>query len=248
MENKQIDGFFNELQIKLTRIYLLTIYFEKMSAEETERCKQRVVEYRKEYNNGIFEKVPKLGYRTVNDFKQLEKDDQELYTEYFRQLGLDGAISNNMGFIKSNETFIPEIFWSSVFVSVFSHFEFYLKDSCILIANISNGHFNQNKDSIIDASKNFLSQMECYDFSKSRDWSAIKDFQKIRNVIVHNQAMFHHDNSKKTRHLKKKYCSLFQGNSESIILNKMFVEEAVMSISNFFKILHEKIKLEMKQR
>jgi hypothetical protein len=166
----------------------------------------------------LMEIASKEGYRTPNDFKKLAEIDPQRVEKIFQQSSLLQSKLFNDIHLSLFKNLFPHITWSSLFLIAMSHFEY----SLILISN-----FFQNESKSLLTIKDISGQSTfekftsyClkvlrleYDFSHSIQWSKVKNHQKVRNLIVHNNGII--DDSNRSKSVKQ----LIDSNQISIKYN-----------------------------
>lgn len=96
------------------------------------------------------------------------------------------------GFYEIDYIKIPCYFYNSAIVSLYSLLETNINSLCGIIQEETNFAIELSDLSgfnIIDKAKRFLSKVANINFEKiNKKWNRITDFQKLRNLIVHNNA------------------------------------------------------------
>ncbi|MDP1548258.1 MAG: hypothetical protein Q8L87_19765 [Anaerolineales bacterium] len=114
--------------------------------------------------------------RTLNPFEQVQKN---IFDEEFDK---DAEVYYKIELIKN----YPNLFRSSLFVSLFSYLESILMKECKQNQFLLQDEF-PNKGSTLDKIKGYLSENlhSNYNFSTSREWNEIKKYQLVRHCLAH---------------------------------------------------------------
>ncbi len=197
----------------------------------------------------LMEQAKKEGIVSGRDYKKLEKTDPQRFKNIFEQNSL--KFSKLMSEVNMNLhiNLFPHITWSSLFLISMSHFEY----SFILISN-----FFQDKKKIklslseISGHNNYekfktysLKVIELnYDFCESNKWSKIKDHQKVRNLIVHNNGIL--DGSQRANSVKElidnKKIKLNYSGDLNIKLSKDYLEEVIFDLQEWLEEFYNAIE------
>ena len=142
---------------------------------------RKVFSHELKYLNEYFELNNKMLIRRRSDLELSLKDDIHNYP----QLEAELVEFYQIDFIK-----IPCYFYNSAIVSLYSLLENNINSLCEIIqaeTNLVIGFRDLAGFSVIEKGKIFLNKIANIDFERiAKEWSWIKDYQKLRNLIVHN--------------------------------------------------------------
>lgn len=153
-------------------------------------------------------------------------------------------IDDRFGKKMQYEALFPNIFWKSIFLSIYFLTEKSLDQICKNIENL-NGYNLSLKDisgSGIYRSSTYLKRVcgisDCFE---TEIWNNIIDFNKIRNVLVHSDGTFSNDNKAIFNICDKydelSYYGITEENESGISINKKFTESALEKTQEFFNSL-----------
>jgi len=171
----------------------------------------------------------------LKEFEEQFKHELEYFKEYFqfnkemfnsRKLKLDSRLKADivqnpslevhfrymyhLDFIK-----LPSYFYHSSIVSLYSLLENKLNSLCDIIQKETELVIGVNEivgSNIIQRARKYLVKFADIDFSKvENEWQRIADFQKLRNVIVHNNSQIEISNSNKDDNSTIKLLNKFKG-------------------------------------
>ena len=185
----------------------------------------------KEYQSGVRERIimdlPEFGVTIANQhFQGLEDDTWDLdriFCSYF-----------------------PSLQRSSALITLFGFFEFQLFKLCDIYQkysklNISHKHLSGK--GIVKARVYLEKVINLETRQNSSEWQEIKNIQKIRNLIVHsNNSLI--DSNGNTKNVEQDYVhrsAFLEGNSEIIMLEG-FLNNALSSFYNYFRLLSIEIE------
>jgi hypothetical protein len=138
----------------------------------------------------INSKVSDMLDKFKQSLKELEsKDDTDL--EIIEDLGavkIDEDLFNSLSELTDNLR--NQMFFNSLAISVFSFLEFSLIEYCRLIDLYidSEKKFRNYPKSGLEKVKEYLKEKFEIDFGTINNWGDVNKFQKIRNLIVHNDS------------------------------------------------------------
>lgn len=97
-----------------------------------------------------------------------------------------------------SENLKNQVFFNSVSISIYSFLEFSLIEYCRLIDNylIEGKPFKDYKNYGLEKAKDYLKDNFNIDFATVPNWDELSKFQKVRNLIVHNDANIYKDYDK----------------------------------------------------
>lgn len=157
-----------------------------------------------EFDFGIF--VSKISmvsskvYSTIEKFSDcLEKIEEESSVDV--EIAEDlGTVEIPKDLVKSlmdlSENLKNQIYLNSIAVSIFSFLEFSLIEYCRIIDGyiVYKKPFKDYSNLGLDKAKEYLKDNLNIDFGTVSNWNEIKKFQRVRNLIVHNNANIITDN------------------------------------------------------
>ncbi|WP_439185882.1 hypothetical protein [Carboxylicivirga taeanensis] len=190
----------------------------------------------------------------LNDFKKRFDHELRYLEEYFelnkkmlikRKWELDSCLSDDiLNNPELEDTFrdfylldyikIPCYFYNSAIVSLYSLLENNLNSLCEIIQTETNFVIGLNDltgSNIIDKGRRFLIKIANIDFRKvDKEWIRITDYQKLRNLIVHNNSQI------KNRETDFKLLSRFNG-IKTYSVEKDFHISDIKVISDFLALI-----------
>lgn len=94
-----------------------------------------------------------------------------------------------------SENLKNQVFYNSVSISIYSFLEFSMIEYCRLIDNyiVGGKPFKEYRNQGLEKAKEYLKDNFEIDFGTIANWDDISKFQKIRNLIVHNDANIYKD-------------------------------------------------------
>ncbi|MDZ5784465.1 hypothetical protein [Marinococcus luteus] len=159
----------------------------------------------------------------------------ELSDEEFDNV-LDEAVDNHNFY---NEVF-PEIMRNSTLISLFSFFENTLVSYCEKYKGSEKKLEDMNGGSTIDKVKKYIKEFINKEFdSNSKEWMFIKDLQKVRNCIVHQNSIIEDSKHKKAIYNiieKNSKLEIYKG---KIIIREGYLEEAISNMRIYFNNFNE---------
>ena len=144
------------------------------------------------------------------------------------------------------EMYVP-VLRESFFISIYSLLDTNLNDVCYLIRESRNEDCDDknrklpppsnSKDKGIDRSKTYWKKVLRLGFPGNRHWSEIKNLQRIRNCIVHNEGIVDIKLGEKNKKLVEDYVNR-NGNlslqNDRISLKKGFCTEVLATFDDFW--------------
>jgi hypothetical protein len=183
------------------------------------------------YENLINEEFEKYNEYLYNDKK---------FFEYYQRFGTEYNLSNLL-----SEEF-PNLHKRSALISILSLFEHKMNILCELYRNILKltVSFRDMREGGIDQSRMYLEKIVGLDISNIHWWDDIKNFQKIRNKIVHQDSEIYNEDLEIISFIKKSEgIELYElSNYKEIRIKKPFLVYCLDTIEKFINELLEKIK------
>lgn len=140
------------------------------------------------------------------------------------------------------EEYFPNLLRSSFFVTIYSAVENELNRLCRALAKKDGLDVEDLKGSGIQRACIFLTRVCRVDFPQHSDeWQLLRNFNQLRNVIVHNMGRMEAGNSHLAT-LIKENSSLEIGNDEIIFLDRDFCPLVLDTAKDFFHKLDKGLK------
>ena len=208
----------------------------------------------------------------LSDFTFKFKHELDYFKDYLkfnndnfskRRIQLDNFLKEDILEEPENESFFKEIyymdyiklpsyFYHSSLVSIYSFLEKSLNSICDTIQRETDfviGIGDLNGTNIINRSRKFLSKVAKVDFSiVDKEWLRITDFQKLRNLIVHQNSQLQQFNQNISSSNDIKIISRFSGievdesNKFFYIKDKIVLSEFIILIEKFMTDIITQIK------
>ncbi|MBC3959666.1 hypothetical protein [Morganella morganii] len=160
-----------------------------------------------------------------------EEDKKDVPSEHIHQL--DDYYSEQYDFLINIQS---NMFNKSTLVSLYSCLEHNFNDFCNICQRIKGSNISVtdfNGDGIHKAKK-YLTKLMSIDFSPSREWQFLMDFNKVRNCIVHANGDINKMTTAATLQFivgNTKNLSLNNGN---MIISSGYLIESIRQIEKFF--------------
>lgn len=193
----------------------------------------------KNYSKTVEESFSIYQKEFQTEMETISEEDQEQYMDYWFDEYQDYIIT------------YPSIHRKSLFISIYSFFEHKLTSLCkeIIEKKKIELKLNDITGSGIEKSQKFLKKVVKINFpDNTSEWKLIKDYNKIRNCIVHNNGII--DDYNKPGELKKIIENIYhiRYDEDSIIkINNGFCDEFISIISKFLHLLYDEVYTYLKQ-
>lgn len=146
----------------------------------------------------------------------------------------------------------PKQYYNPILLSLFSLLESWMKRICELENHDSSSHVkitDLSGNNYIEKSRKYLMLVAELDLSDAdKLWSKIREIQKIRNAIIHNESNILIDKNRKLEKqdlynlIKKDVRFEFnQSNGDFYIKNKEYLVEVIQTITDYLDIILDKI-------
>lgn len=238
--------------VKLTHIYLLSMRLDSFISQETQKLKDRkekLGEHKLIQLPNLMDKAYTEGIICGKDYMKLKEEDPERYKTIFEQSGL--LLSKTM-LETENILFgniFPTITWSSLFLISMSHLEY----SLILICNYFT-EIKKIKLKLSDLNGNstyekfilFISKVVemKYLFEESTFWQKIKNHQKVRNLLIHNNGLI--DDTVRAKVVKKiirdGHINLKWNNNMILLFTQEYLEDVINDCQDWMQEFFNKLK------
>jgi len=139
-----------------------------------------------------------------------------------------------------SETF-PMIFLNSFFVSTYSILETHLdliseklkkrKQQLIALSELKRGDY-------FESARQYILRLTSIDFCDKETRNKIKEYQQLRNIIVHENSKL--ENKSNGMRLAKKY-KVYNESSKMISVSRSFADEFLSCLRRFFDDLYDKL-------
>jgi len=238
--------------MRLTHIYILSMQLDSFISQESQELKDRKEKLDKDKPlqlPNLMDFAHEEGIINIQDYRKLKKENPEKFKAISEQLGLILSIirieTDNILF---NDVF-PTITWSSLFLISMAHLEY----SLILICN----HFTEikklnlklsdlNGSSTYEKFILFVSKVAKvdYSFDRSMFWQKVRNHQKIRNLLMHNNGLI--DDSDRAKVVKKLIedgqINLKWNNLMILLFTSEYLESVITDSQNWMEEFFNKLK------
>jgi len=239
--NKNINILFEESQLNFSQIYFLCDLFDTLLDSDRKIRKRKLNNLYKKTESEIYKSVRKSGYHTVGDLKLLRERRPKLYALWYKQTSIDLSITLNKVIVELSDFIVPNLLWHSIYAYSYAHFENDIKTICRKLSEIINIDFVlDNSTRILDQIKMFLSLHLKLDFKNDFLWQNIKQYQNIRNIILHNGGNI--DSSRRSIQAQSfvNSCNNISIENNKIFISKEFVQESIFIESEFIMAIEDK--------
>lgn len=117
-----------------------------------------------------------------------EKREQEVQVEEEQQIEIDEGIGDELSQLLTHLQ--NRVFYNSLLTTTFSFLEYALVEYCRMLENYIEvdiePYHSYKKNKGIDKSKAYLKEAFEINISDEKEWSELKTYGKVRNLIIHN--------------------------------------------------------------
>ena len=192
-----------------------------------------------QYNPTFKNDVYSRGYKTFSDLENLERIEPETYKEFNRQIGIELNIAKLEGDLFEAKLNFERIAMSSIYLMVLAHFEDCLRRTCDVVKEElkCSLKWDDLRGSTLDSFKNYINKVLNihFDFNISNEWKLLREYQIIRNFIIHNGGII--DDSEQS----KKVMLIIEQNEYKLFdlfgqinLSRNYIIEVIRNADNFF--------------
>lgn len=119
---------------------------------------------------------------------ETKKQEQQAQVEEVHQIEIDEELGEELSQLLTNLQ--NRVFYNSLLTTTYSFLEYALTEYCRMLENYIEAdigpYHSYNKDKGIDKSKAYLRDAFEINISEEKEWSQLKTYGKVRNLIIHN--------------------------------------------------------------
>lgn len=129
---------------------------------------------------------------------ETEKQEQQVQAEEVHEIEIDGELGEELSQLLTNLQ--NRVFYNSLLITAYSFLEYALTEYCRMLENYIEAdvgpYHSYEKGKGIDKSKAYLKEAFEINISDQKEWSQLKTYGKVRNLIIHNDGNIITDSEK----------------------------------------------------